>query len=335
MKRIFFVILLFISVACFGQDIHFTQYSFSPLNTNPANTGFFDGDYRLGGIFRNQWADVPVPYNTVAFFGDMRVGQKKLGSDRLGVGVMFNNDVSGDSKYGTTQLYFPVSYQKKVNRDSTLLVGFGLQPGISSTGFKTSALTFDTQYDGTQYNGALPSQEYFAATNQTKFDLNAGLMTQYTFIQRGYVQAGISSYHLTVPSVTYFNNKQVKADIKTNVYFLLNYPLGSNLDANVEMLYSMQGEYREMVSGANLKYIFNTKHHQAVFAGGYLRPKDAFIARVGMEYKNWRFTMAYDVNTSDFKAATNRKGAMEFGLIYIFKKIIPFVPKKRVCPVFM
>jgi type IX secretion system PorP/SprF family membrane protein len=335
MKKLFFTLAFVAAFLLNAQDIHFTQYGFSPLNTNPASTGFFDGDYRLGGIFRNQWSAVPVPYNTASFFGDMRLGQNKLASDRVGVGFLFNNDVSGDSKYGTTQIYVPLAYQKKMNADSTLIVSVGLQPGISSTGFKTAALTFDSQYDGSQYNGALPSQENFAVTNQTKFDLNAGVLSQYTFMQRGYVLAGVSAYHLTVPSVTYFNNKASKLDFKTNVYALLNYPLAPVFDVNIELLYSMQGQYRELVSGVNAKFIFPVKHHQAVFAGAYLRPKDAFIARVGMEFKSWQFTMAYDVNTSGFKAATNRKGAMEFGLIYIFKKIIPFIPKKRVCPVYM
>ena len=55
-----------------AQDIHFSQYNGSLLNLNPAFTGFFDGDYRVNGIFRSQWQSVPVPYKTVGFAADMR-----------------------------------------------------------------------------------------------------------------------------------------------------------------------------------------------------------------------------------------------------------------------
>ncbi|MBC7862659.1 MAG: PorP/SprF family type IX secretion system membrane protein [Bacteroidia bacterium] len=319
----------------FSQDIHFSQYGFSPINTNPATTGFFDGDFRAGGIYRTQWWNVPVPYNTVSIFADTRMGQKKMKSDRLGLGFLFNNDVSGDSKYGTTQLYLPVSFVKKLNSDSTFIGSIALQPGISATGFKTNALKYETQYNGTGYDEALPSLENYNVTNQTKFDLNFGAFTQYNFIQRGYVQTGLSMYHLLPQKVSYFNNNSIKLDPKTNIYLLANYPVAGMLDAQVEVLYSRQGKFQELVAGANLKYIFETKHYQTIFAGAYLRPKDAFIARIGMEYKNWKYSMAYDVNTSGFKAATNKKGALEFALIYIMKKQIPFVAKKRVCPIYM
>ena len=335
-SKIFFLLgFIFIGKINFGQDIHFSQYGMSPINTNPAMTGLYDGDIRAGAIYRSQWAAVPIPYTTTSFFGDMRFGQNKLGSDRLGVGFVFNYDVAGDSKYGTTQIYLPISYVKKMNKDSSLLMSLSLQPGISSTGFKTQALTFDTQYDGYQYNAALPSQENFYATNQTKFDLNSGAMFQYNIVQRGYVQAGVSIFHMTTPKVSYFNNSNINIDMKTNSYAMINYPVAQMLDASVELLYSSQGKYHELVTGANLKYIFPTKYYQTFFLGAYVRPKDAFIARVGMDYKTWKFSMAYDVNTSAFKAATNRKGAIEFALIYIFKKEIPFIAKKRVCPIYM
>jgi type IX secretion system PorP/SprF family membrane protein len=335
LKLISFLFFVFCVQVFFAQDIHFSQYGMSPINSNPATTGLFDGDVRAGGIFRSQWASVPIPYTTVSFFGDMRLGQNKLGDDRLGVGFIFNNDVCGDSKYGTTQIYFPISYIKKIKKDSSLFLSFSLQPGISSSGFKTQALTFDSQYDGNQYQSSFSSQENFSATNQTKFDLNSGAMLQYNILKRGFVQAGLSIFHLTTPKQSYFNNTSISIDMKTNSYLMINYPVATMLDASVELLYSRQGKYHELVTGANIKYIFSTKHYQTVFIGTYLRAKDAFIARVGMDYKTWKFSMSYDVNTSGFNAATNRKGAVEFALIYIFKKEIPFIAKKRACPIYM
>ncbi|MFN6036844.1 MAG: PorP/SprF family type IX secretion system membrane protein [Bacteroidota bacterium] len=338
-KNILFFVQCFLSCHLLylnAQDIHFSQFGFSPINTNPANTGLFDGDYRGGLIYRSQWFEIPgLPYKTVSFFGDMRYAHPKIQNDRIGIGVLFNNDVAGESKYGTTQFYVPLSYVKKVNADSSLLVSLSLQPGISYTGFQTQYLTFDTQYDGIQYNSSLSSQENFTTVNQTKFDLNIGAMSQYSFMPRGFVQFGFSTYHLVKQNVTYFGNNSLKLDPKSNIYLQANYPVANSFDLNAELLYSRQGKYQEFLLGLNAKYIFPVKFNQAFFVGAYIRPADAIVPRIGVEYKQWRFSMAYDINTSGFKAATNRRGAMEFGLIYVFKKIIPFVAKKRACPIYM
>ena len=37
------------------QDIHFSQFSETPLLRNPALAGIFSGDVRVQAVFRNQW----------------------------------------------------------------------------------------------------------------------------------------------------------------------------------------------------------------------------------------------------------------------------------------
>ena len=47
-----------------AQDIHFSQFFHTPLASSPGNIGAFDGDYRVHGIFRQQWRAVTQPYRT-------------------------------------------------------------------------------------------------------------------------------------------------------------------------------------------------------------------------------------------------------------------------------
>jgi type IX secretion system PorP/SprF family membrane protein len=317
-----------------AQDIHFSQYNMSPLNLNPAFTGFFDGEYRAGGIYRSQWSAVPVPYSTFSFLADMRNPVKKRQGDYTGVGFIFNNDVSGDSRYGTTQLYIPLSYIKKL-KDSTLLVSAGIQPGISNIGFRTNKLTFDNQYDGDAYNPALSSGESFAMQSRTYFDVNAGGAFQYLIRQRASLTAGITLSHLTAPKVSYFKNDEIRLDRKIAAYLSFAYPVAPKIDLITDVLYEKQGKFHETVIGERISLILNPKERQSINAGIYLRAKDAVIARLGYEHKAWNIGMSYDVNTSKFIAATNRRGAIEFSVIYIFRKEVLFVPKKRVCPVYM
>ena len=53
-KRLVIVFLVISSVAK-AQDIHFSQWMFSPLNLNPGETGAYEGDYRVVGNYRSQW----------------------------------------------------------------------------------------------------------------------------------------------------------------------------------------------------------------------------------------------------------------------------------------
>jgi hypothetical protein len=48
-----------------AQDIHFSQFYNTPILVNPAFTGFINGNYRFAALYRNQWASVTVPYQTI------------------------------------------------------------------------------------------------------------------------------------------------------------------------------------------------------------------------------------------------------------------------------
>ena len=73
MKRILYILIAYWSLgvsSSIAQDIHFSQYYNMPLTTNPAMTGLVNGEFRVQGIYRNQWwntetlANQPFPPRT-------------------------------------------------------------------------------------------------------------------------------------------------------------------------------------------------------------------------------------------------------------------------------
>ncbi len=336
----YFSFILFIALTIcfkngFSQDVHFSQYNGSVINLNPAFTGFFDGDYRVSGIFRSQWSSVPVPYRSFSFAGDTRFKTKNMKSDCFGAGIVFNNDKSGDTYYGTNQLYLSGSFIHKLNKDSTLLWTTGMMVGVSNVGFNYSRMTFDDQYQNGGYNGSNGTGENFSKTSTTFGDFNFGTALQYAIKQRAVVQYGISYHHFTNPKLTFQNNNSIKIDAKLNNYLCFAYPIGAKTDLITEILYSHQGKYNEIIPGLQFKFHLDEKTNQAASVGLYYRAKDAVIARVGYQIKSLTAGVSYDVNTSKFIAATNRRGGFEIYVTYIFKKLVPFVPKTRVCPIYM
>lgn len=60
MNRVF-VILLLLPYAMWAQDVNFTQWMHNLSFSNPAATVFFDGEYKIHGQQRSQWASVSIP----------------------------------------------------------------------------------------------------------------------------------------------------------------------------------------------------------------------------------------------------------------------------------
>lgn len=319
-----------------AQDIHYSQFNASPQNLNPAQAGLFDGDWRFVGNFRSQWSAIPVPYRTLSIASDTRL-KTKLEKDVPALGLLINTDKSGDSRFTTTQLFVSGAYVKKLNKDSTHFLSVGLQPGVTTKSFDVSALTFDNQYDGDSYNASMSSGENFSKTRITYFDFGGGLAYLWKKNSRTLVSIGLSALHLNRPKQSFFNNDDTRLDVKTNVSAIAEFPVATQLDVLPSILYQRQGTFQETVVGLFGKYHLKPIDGMttAVSLGGFYRIKDAFVLVANMDYKNFNVGFSYDINTSKLIEATNRRGGFEISLIYIFKKVAPFVAKKRVCPIYM
>lgn len=333
--------LLILFVLCirfsYAQDIHWSQYNASPQNLNPAQTGLFDGDWRFVGNLRDQWSAIPVPYRTYSISADTRIKTTKLINDVPAAGILINTDKAGDSKFSTTQVLLSGAYIKKLTKDSTKFLSVGIQPGITTRSFNVNALTFDTQYDGDSYDPTLGSGENFSKTRITYFDLGAGAAFLWRKTSRTYVNTGLSFLHLTKPKQSFFNNDDIRLDVKTNISAIASVPVSDKIDVKPSIMYQRQGKFQETLIGVFGKYHLSpiSGMETAVSLGAFYRVKDAFIVAANMDYKNFNVGVSYDVNTSKLTAATNRRGGFELSVIYIFRKLVPFVAKKRVCPIYM
>src|SRR6188508_757804 len=105
MKKIFrTAALLLMAISCQDKalaqsDPHFTQYYVYPAWLNPALTGAFDGQYRVSGIYRNQWGNISNPFSTFGFSGEISMDKN------INVGVSVMKQTAGDGGYGYTTAY--------------------------------------------------------------------------------------------------------------------------------------------------------------------------------------------------------------------------------------
>ena len=305
-----------------AQDIHFSQFANSPLNLNPAQTGFFDGDQRFVANHRNQWKSVTTPY--VTFSGSLESTLDRLApkNSRLAGGLVFNNDRAGDSKMGTTSLMSSLALMKPIGRDSVHFVGVGVMMGFTLRSINYSALTFDEQFNGDVYDPTISNSESFDNNNHAYLDLGFGVNYVYQNQDGFRVGLGSAIQHLNRPDDGFFSEK-VKLFPKLQNHFSLFIPVASRIQIQPSALLMFQGGYQELTLGSTVQYVISELpgRNYAFSAGTWIRAKDALIPYVGLRYNEFRFGLSYDVNTSDLDRASNGKGGYELSMSYIIKKV--------------
>ncbi|MBK9479474.1 MAG: PorP/SprF family type IX secretion system membrane protein [Bacteroidetes bacterium] len=163
-KSLQVIVLCLVVLHSQAQDQHFSQFFNSPQNLNPALSGVFNGDLRIAANHKNQWRTLPVPYRTYSISAD---GKLPLGlkNDYVCAGILFNNDKSGDGSFITNQAGISLAYLKKLNKDSSSFLSFGIQPSLISRSINLSKLSFDNQFSDGAYNSAITNGENFSRTN--------------------------------------------------------------------------------------------------------------------------------------------------------------------------
>lgn len=347
MKKNFYLLCfaLISSFALNAQDIHWSQFEYSPLNLSPAHTGLFNGEYRLVGNYRSQWFDVPVSYRTVSLTFDAHLLPNQLEHDVWGAGFTFNHDQAGDGQLSTLNVLASMAYTKRITKN--FFIGAGVQLGYNNRRYNLQKLTFNDQFNGDVYDPNLISYDHtkFAGkTNIHYFDINTGLNFRYQSSNRMWVNLGGAVFHLTQPNMSFMGNpvdtsgnavQGVRLPIRWNITANASIPVSERIDIMPSFIFQRQLEYQEILYGAMMRYHFNLNPGRETSGeiGIMHRWDDAIIARLGFAYQGWHIGLSYDINVSGFQAATKNNGGYELSVIYIWSKV-PNLGTVKTCPIF-
>lgn len=195
------VVCLLLSVfACssYAQDIHFSQFSQSPLYVNPAYTGLFKGDWRFSNNYRNQWSAVGTPFKTISAGFDKPF---KLYEGKLGLGIFVTNDQSGSYQLTANKIFVSASYHYKYRQHT---FSGGIQAGYTIHSLNTETLIFPVQYNPNIgfYDEELPNFIDNWDENINYADINLGIAYSTRF-QHINAVAALSAYHINSPSLSF------------------------------------------------------------------------------------------------------------------------------------
>lgn len=347
MKKLYTIYIL----CCLGggllaQDFHYSQFYHAPQHLNPALTGIFNGDGRLMGNYKSQWADVPVDYNTFTVAYDRKFLRHSDVNSFFSGGIALNYDRAGDSKLTWADIDLNLSYTLGLNEQ--LFLTLGGQGGIVSRGFDEGNLRFDNQFNASQgeFQEGLPTGENFGRDSRIFPDFGIGLNVRFQAKQtsrlvyrndrRSKVDLGVALYHLTTPDQSFIEDTRVPLERRISPYLMGTLQLGKPLDLVGNITYQIQGDYRELVGMGGARIHLNNKlgrQFNILLGLGMRRNEiqDAWWPTVELGINNIEIGLNYDFNVSRFDIATENQGGLEISFRYLFRNVRP-LPTFKTCP---
>lgn len=311
-----------------AHDIHFSQFYASPQNLNPSLAGNFEGQYRLVMNNRNQWQSFTNGYRTFSASFDSRITNWRISGSTFGAGLLINSDRAGDGKMGITQVGISLSMQYDITGSGKYLVAAGICPSFSQYSIDFSKFTFNSQYNGVQFDAMLPSNENFEADRVSFFDLASGINFATSVNDNLSFTFGLAASHILRPLLSFNNDPSVKLKSRYQYHAIVLYKLRNDFIIYPSLKLSSQGPLKEFNWGGMAKLGLNNMYFQSFYFGGWNRWRDAVILKIGTDYQNINIGISYDINISKLTCASNGKGGFEFSLAYIFNL------KKELKPVF-
>ena len=337
-------LLLLTTSVLYAQDIHWTQFTMSPLTLNPAFTGDFEGTFRIGGIYRDQYNFVRgrnpggKGFRTPSFFVDVPIIMLRK-RDWVSAGIVAYADKAGTGGLTNSGFLASGSYHLSLDKKLTRYLVAGVQFGSVGREIKDSQdLTFADNIlngtpgatsidfnkipeDGQSYSVVNIGLMYRAAVDK-KTDLNVGLAVSYITRPDG----GITTAGPTAGSF--------KRPLKTTVHGQLERQVNDNLTIYPAFIFQNSAGVNEIaiqaMGGYGLK--FKDLDLQAKAGLGY-RVGDAVQVLLGANYDDWQFGLAYDLTASGLTSSNSARGGFELAInkiIKVYKQ--PTVPPVIFCP---
>ncbi|MDF2436262.1 MAG: type secretion system rane protein PorP/SprF [Bacteroidota bacterium] len=326
MKNIKLVVLLLFATAfsANAQDRHYSQFYLAPLNANPGNVGVFNGDIRAYTMYRMQWFTVTNPYKTFTIAVDGPIFKKRmLGEDYFAAGLEITTDNVGSTNFKTNTFNGLISYTKYIGGRQKHDITLGYEIGYAIKSVATGGLTWDSQWDGTNYNPGVGVNEG-GGGGTGYLDMSTGIVWNFKTTHLFKSALGFSFHHFTAPANSVYGGPE-RLIPKFGVQWNMAYKLSetSNTTLLPSLIAYQQGTSLLLNGGCNVKYVLeehsrytNNQNDKAFYIGAFYRFRDAAYVTVRYDYDGFVFSGAYDVNISGLTPASKSIGGFEFAIQY-------------------
>jgi type IX secretion system PorP/SprF family membrane protein len=314
-----------------GQMIHFSQAYGTHLTLNPANTGRFNGDWRLAISHRQQGVELSNDYQTSYISYEHPVYVK---AQKLDMGFYFSHDNSSLNTFPVNRFNFSLAHGLMLTYK--LRMHLGIQGAYINKRIEPGVYSYPDQYnrDNGKFDPTLPTGEVFVTEHLSYVDIGWGMLLTYN-LKRGLLSLGYSTQQLNHPEETFVGITS-QLPLKHVVHMKADVSLGRSFFVIPSMVYLKQQRSEETLIGMNIGYQLNEwlNEKNSVIAGVHYRfdidnPTKTLIVSSGFSWRYWSLMASFDTGLLKDQTANVYSNALEIGLVYklpstkLTRQIIP------------
>lgn len=323
MKKVLTTILLMGAFAMgvkplLAQDVHFSQFYENAIMRNPALTGIFSGDYKVGVNYRTQWSSLAVPFQTVLVSAESRILVGKEAGDYLSFGVSAAYDKAGTISFNTMQVYPAINYNKNLEDRHGSFLSVGFAAGYIQRSVDFSKATFSSQYVNGSYSQENLSGENMNNVTIQNYDLAAGISFNSSALKQNNLNyyLGIAAYHITKPQHSFSSNQNlIRLTTRWTGNAGFKWTVNKAFMVTAHANFNVQNPYQELMYGGFIGWqnttIASAKDYGKYFglhAGMFVRKDDAIIPSLKIDYTRFTFLLSYDINNSTLNNSGSSNG---------------------------
>lgn len=316
MKKYIIGLYLIIMVdAVRAQSYHFSQFFSTPLLTNPANTGFTEGPYRISSNFRSQGLVSGNVYFTGYLSADFSPLRNHLAAgDKAGLGLYVMNDHSLSGALQTNSIGMSAAYNIGLDTYGEHSFGLGLQGTYNQRRIDYSKLSFENQYGPGGYNPSLPIGEPLDYNSKHFFDVNAGVVYHAIEGNNAFF-AGMAVYNILghKENVT---ADEFKMPIRYTFQAGAQFYISEYGKAYTSLTTMTQANANEITLGGAYGQRLTNEGKNELILGLWYRHTDALIPYVGYQLNGFQVGFSYDYTVSSIKTAAQLRNGYELTLLY-------------------
>lgn len=345
-----FKVLYIIIFTCFfysdliSQDVLFSQHFNNLLCNNAAFTGVFNGKYRAGAAYRNQYFGISPDsrFTLKDVFFDARINTFK--HDYFSAGLIATDEDYGTARLGKTTAYLSLSYSKVLNSDKyrskTQVLVIGTQIGYGKIYPDDGDYLFGIQFDKTTQELDRNIQSGESLTGSKSFpDINLGMMYFQTNHNNSFF-LGISGSHINRPDISLILRSSKRMHMRISALTGGQINLSGPLQLLPSATVNIQSGIFSVNAGSQIQITYNSMESNAMRFGLFTRGTNSLdifvvsdlIFTSSVEFNKLTIGLSYDVNISSIRKITGMNGSFELTGIYIWGDNP--VRKPLICPSF-
>jgi len=349
LNKLFLSVLFFGTMNLSAQDIHFTNFTLSPVTFNPALSGAFEGTLRVGGNFRGQWlgslggyqtydptVDAPIPFMIknrhwigagISMVNDKQ--KARISSDQMI--TLFPNDEIGNGllNLNTNQFKMSLAFHLSLDKKITKILSFGGQYIASTRKLQSpSGAVVDPEFLATGSSKDFNSLTTSSGTSSTGVDKPLALNSPsdwifgVNFISRsksGEFSIGLSSAHVFKNNTSL--RTQTDYDQPMRLTGLVSYKGMMNKKYKIQPALLVQSTSEGFEVSTHALLGFKIKPESEYWLNGGLGLRTGTLSPqvlMGVDFKTITARLAFDIPINGVANAPGFQNAFELGVQYVW-----------------